>query len=128
MLVDDDDFDEYCSLRDEELAELPSFSYRQYIYGQAACAVYRGGDLELAIGYGAEALDGNLDRNAFSGNISDIAFPVNNALGTLALEVIGREDGSAAEQLYALLGGFSPFEAAEREYLDTLLGALDALL
>lgn len=128
MLVDDDDFDEYCSLRDEELAELPSFSYRQYIYGQAACAVYRGGDLELAIGYGAEALDGNLDRNAFSGNISDIAFPVNNALGTLALEVIGREDGSAAEQLYALLGGFSSSEAVEREYLDTLLGALAALL
>ncbi len=126
-LADHEDFGEYCALRDEGMAELPSFSYRQYIYGQAACAVYRGGDLDLAMGYAAEALDGGVDREAFSGGFECSDFPVNNALGTLALEVIERRDGRAAEELSAVLGGVAPVLQEERDYLDTLLAALAEL-
>lgn len=128
QLADADGFDEYCALRDEEMQELPSFSYRQFIYGSAACAVYRGeGNIDLAIGYGAEALKDGENREEFSGSLELSSFPINNAMGTLALEVIQRGDSAAAQKMTQALSGVSSGDAAEQKYLGTILSALSEL-
>ena len=127
QLIDCDGFDDYCALRDEQMKDLPSFSYRQYIYGAAAGAVYHSGNLQLAIGYAAEALDAEISRESFSGSLNLEEFPLNNALGYLALDVIEQKDGDAADELLIVLGGVSAASAEEENYLGVLREALSAL-
>ncbi len=133
-LVDDEGFPEYCTLRDEQMAEdLPelSFSYRQYIYGAAAEAYYREGDSDLAVGFAIEALDENFSRAEYStGGEADYSidrFPVNNALGSLALVAIEKEDGELADELTAILSSVRCSSQDEQDYLSALTGALGAI-
>lgn len=135
-LVDKAEFGEYCELRDEEVNgsisddenfDGISFSYRQYVFGSLASAYYRGGDDELAIGTAISALDADVDRNTFSsseysGEIT--GFPVNNALGSLALRVIENGDGTAGEKMLGILDDVTAQSDAEVLYLATLANAL----
>ena len=132
QLVDDDEFDEYCSLRDEEIAQGSPyiiFSYRHYIYGAVAEAEYLEGNTELALGFAVEALDPGFSRENFSAdgkvNYAIQSFPVNNALGSLALTVIERGDKTAATDVLKVLANVNCASDEEQTYLDTLSGALE---
>lgn len=139
-LVDDEEFESYCALRDEEINgsiagdddfQDITFSYRQYVYGWLAGAHYRGGNTELALGCAIEALDSGFDREDFTSvGVCDYTiskFPPGNALGSLSLSVIEKGDKASGDMLLTVLESASAADEAEKLYLDTLKGALKAL-
>ena len=133
MLVDDEGFEEYCAERDEQFAQsapLLEFSYRHYIYGAVAEALYRGGDAEAAVGFAVEALDPSFSREQFTfGGKADYSiesFPVNNALGSLSLYVIECDDAEVAQGILSVYENISP-SLKDTEYFNTLSAALGGL-
>ena len=140
QLVDHAEFASYCVQRDEDINESISgeesfdglvFSYRQYVFGALASSYYYTGEEELAVGTAVSALDPGVDRAAFSpsaynGDIS--GFPVNNALGSLALKVLNSRDSQTAAIVLDVFGDVTPENMEEAEYLITLTAALQVLV
>lgn len=137
LLIDDEDFDDYCQTADGEFSEkYPgiSYSYRQYIYAVVAGACYENVDLQTALGFAIEALDEGFNREEFT--LSEVleyditlnSFPLNNALGSLAInKVIVANDASSAEHLLAILKGVATDDEDEKEYLETIIEGLQNL-
>ena len=132
LLVDHEEFNAYCELRDEEMAEsqpLLGFSYRQYIYGAVSSAYYRQDSIDIAIGFAIEGIEPDFERTSYAegASCSIQGFPVNNALGSLCLKVINAGDGDCAKSLLSVLSGVMPEGEVEEAYLQTLTNALEEL-
>lgn len=139
-LVDHGEFADYCALRDENINGSISgnegfsgvvFSYRQYTFGALASAYYREGETELALGTAVSALDADVVRGEFasvsySGDI--YGFPVNNALGSLALRVIENKDPVTGQSILDLLERVTAVGGEQTKYLDTLKSALSGVI
>ena len=86
--MDNADFEEYCTARDERM-QLPAGltgQYAQYIYGQVSLAQYRQGEVDGAINTAFDALKEN-------------SFPKNNAVEGLALTALMKKDSAAAKKI-----------------------------
>lgn len=139
QLIEREDFSDYCTERDDEINGSISsdenfagitFSYRHYVYGALTSVYYEDGNLALAIGTAVASLDSGIDRTEFtvseySGEI--VGFPVNNALGTLSLQIIESVDSAAAEEVLKVFDYITPNGADEVQYYETLSNALSAL-
>lgn len=84
-LIDNDEFEEYCALQDEEQSEYYVGSYAQYVYGNTYAAQYRNGDKVGAI------------ENAKAKTIS---FEKGNALARILIASLQAEDLETARTIY----------------------------
>lgn len=141
-LIDHEEFDSFCEIRDEEINESISdnednidfsdvvFSYRHYVYGALSTTYYGAGNFDLALGTAVAALDENIDRvdfssSAYSGEITE--FPISNALGVLAQRVIYAGDSGAADRLLEVLDNVSADAESQAMYLQTIINSLTQL-
>lgn len=114
-LCADEKFAEVCEINSKTVetagGTIVEIDYRQYVYGNLACAKYRKGDKEGAVSVANTAMEGVQ------------GFPVNNALAILSLQAIQSADKETAQTLKTEVEKFTPAEA-EKEYYDILLNEL----
>lgn len=115
-LVKDERFKEICEANSKTVPTPNGgevkIDYKQYVYGNLACAKYRQKDKDGAFSCADEGMNG-LD-----------GFPVNNALAVLSLQVIESGDGETAKLLLEKINKFTP-KAAEEAYFNALKTELE---
>lgn len=113
-LVQDEKFGEVCETNSKTVTTENGkvfIDYKQFVYGNIACAKYRLGDKDEAVSATKTAMDGVEN------------FPKNNAVAYLSLQVIESGDKGTAEKLLAEMEKFKPAED-ETGYYNTLKSEL----
>ena len=86
LFISDENFDKYCSERNQNLPEGVEGAYEQYVYGQVCVAEYKLGNKENAV------------TIAFSG--VEESFPKNNAVIALLLTAVSAGDNDTKNTIY----------------------------
>lgn len=122
QFIDDSGFEDYCKEQDEYYYTEygMEYSYKQYIYGEVACAYYAQGNTQSAVGCVLEALDSGFSRSSYTTDGANSytinGFADSNALISLSLKVIDKYDDGAAGIIVEILGNIT----AEGEELSRL--------
>ena len=118
-LVEKSNFDAYCQKQDDRYSKGDKSEYRlsfkQYVCGQVACAVYRSEDIDKALAIVDKALEG-VD-----------GFPTGNALVPLVVEVSRKGDGEVAVKLRDRLKNITPKDS-EKEYYQRVTSQLNSII
>lgn len=104
-LISNEKFEEFCIAETERLG----LDYRQFVYGNTACAEYRRGQKSEAL---ETALKAVTDKNSF---------PVNNALAQLAGAAKG--DATVLKLIKAEIESITPQES-QKDYYDRVLDSI----
>ena len=90
LLIGDDEFAEYCDIRNEGIASDISMTYQDYVYGQVTLALYNQNKKAEAIVTATSSVNGK--------------FPKNNAMVILFLTAIKAEDTETVRAVDAVMG------------------------
>lgn len=92
LYEDGEKFSSFCAEQSVEGRDVPTYSYRNFICGQAAKVAYR------------IANEGEMERVlSFAQRETDLTFPAGNPLIALSVEAAGRKDGGTCASVLTLL-------------------------